>query len=69
MIRPGIEPRSPGPLANILTIMPMGQSIVLEMHKRKNLKTLGLQRIILFERIFTNAERFGFFFPLSGRVS
>ena len=27
MTWPGIEPRSPGPLANILTIMPMDQSI------------------------------------------
>ena len=28
MTRPGIEPRSPGPLANTLLIMPMAQLIV-----------------------------------------
>ena len=31
MTRPGIEPRSPGPLVNTLTIMPMSGSMEKEM--------------------------------------
>ena len=38
MTRPGSEPRSPGPLANTLTIMPMSG-------KEKELKSMKVKKI------------------------
>ena len=57
MTWPGIEPRSPGPLANILTIMPMDQSIYSFSFQDlfANLQDSRAQSIQLF--IYTCKER------------
>ena len=48
MTRPGIEPRSPGPLVNTLTIMPMSGKIEIELTIciKMDLALNNLQRLI-----------------------